>query len=202
MCVFKCVYMFLGTCVCVFECIQLLAIVCIGRCSMYVCVCMSVCVSAPNPVIKLYIKMHTHVSYKLCTVGLYCVCKLRLCVCLCDAGDGTCLGGIQHAGEISGAAEDGAAGTHEPQRHPSGENWYCSSKQAHLQTASSGFSIKMSSFSFGWVFYAVSAAFEQFVLPDNVKSYIYLLHPFFFLLNSYISSLMGQHYFFLFRGLI
>lgn len=73
--------MFLGTCVCVFECIQLLAIVCIGRCSMYVCVCMSVCVSAPNPVIKLYIKMHTHVSYKLCTVGLYCVCKLRLCVC-------------------------------------------------------------------------------------------------------------------------
>ena len=46
-------------------------------------------------------------------------------MCLCDAGDGTRLGGVQQAGEISGAAEDGAAVTHEPQRHPAGESWYC-----------------------------------------------------------------------------
>lgn len=42
--------------------------------------------------------------------------------CVAPTGDGCGLGRVQQAGEISGAAEDGAAGSHEPQRHPSGES--------------------------------------------------------------------------------
>ena len=55
-----------------------------------------------------------------------CIFNQRLWVCLCNAGDGTGLGGVQQAGEICGAAEDGAAGTHEPQRYTSGDTWNCS----------------------------------------------------------------------------
>ena len=56
-----------------------------------------------------------------------CVFNQRLCVCLCNAGDGASLGGVQQAGELCGAVEDGTAGTHEPQRHTSGDTWNCSS---------------------------------------------------------------------------
>ena len=42
-------------------------------------------------------------------------------------GDGPGLGGLQQAGELCGAVEGRARGTHEPQRHPSGQSRYCTS---------------------------------------------------------------------------
>lgn len=49
------------------------------------------------------------------------IITVSVCAFVCDAGDGTSLGRVHQAGEISRAVEDGVARTYEPQRHPSGE---------------------------------------------------------------------------------
>lgn len=46
-------------------------------------------------------------------------------VCVWRAGDGAGVGGVRLPGEVSGAAEGGSSGPHEPQCHSTGERWYC-----------------------------------------------------------------------------